>query len=95
MKLDKFHEICEQIWEDHRGDVQELHLREDSFDELWKDILLSRTRPMSILNASVVLHPITRSEVRIRITKGMKDFVVAYYKAGMKKRVDLDELQRS
>lgn len=91
MKLDKFHEVCMQKWEDHRGDVQELHLREDSFDELWKDILTSGTRPVSILNASAVLNPQSRSEVRIRITKGPHDFVVTYFRGGRKETNDIPD----
>lgn len=92
MKIEKFQKICQNKWDDGRGDVQELHLREESFDELWKDILISRTRPVSILNASAVLNPATRSEVRIRITKADKDFVIVHYRAGRKERVDFDGL---
>jgi hypothetical protein len=95
MKLNKFNDICQAKWDDGRGDVQELHLRENSFDELWKDILVDRTRPVSILNASAVLNHITRSEVRIRITKAPKDFVVVYYKAGWKEKADIDDVQDS
>jgi len=95
MKLEKFNEICQKKWDDGRGDVQELHLREESFDELWTDILISRTRPVSILNASALLNPVTRSEVRIRITKASKDFILTHYKAGRKERADVDGLQCS
>jgi hypothetical protein len=92
VKLAKFSEICQQKWDDGRGDVQELHLREESFDELWTDILISRTRPVSLLNASALLNPVTRSEVRVRITKSSKDFILTYYKAGWKEKADIDGL---
>lgn len=91
MKLDKFHELCVQKWDDGKGDVQELHLREDSFDELWKDILLNRTRPVSLMSMSVVLNPQTRSEVRLRITKGPHDFVVTYFRGGRKETDDVPD----
>lgn len=93
MKLSKFHEMCQGRWDDGRGDVQELYLRENSFDELWQDILLSRTRPVSILNASALLNPVTRSEVRVRITKADRDFVMVHYKAGRKEKADFNGLQ--
>lgn len=91
MKLSRFDELCKARWDDARGDVQELHLREESFDELWKDILISRTRPVSILNASAVLNPITRSEVRVRITKGPNDFTVTYFRGGRKETNDVSD----
>lgn len=95
MKLDKFHEICQEKWDNGRGDVQEIHLREESFDELWKDILVNRTRPVSILNATALLNPVTRSEVKIRITKADRDFAMVHYRAGRKERADADGLQRA
>lgn len=88
MKLDKFYDVCRERWDDAHGDVQELHLTEDSYDELWKDILVNRTRPVSLLNVSAILNPLTRSEVRIRITKS-SDFVMVYYKAGRKEKVNV------
>lgn len=77
MKLNKFNELCQKKWEGH-GDVQELHLREESYDELWCDILVDGARPVSILNPTAVLNPVTRSEVRIRITKADKDFILVH-----------------
>lgn len=93
MKLEKFDQLCKNKWDDGRGDVQELHLREESFDELWKDILISRTRPVSILNATALLNPVTRSEVKLRITKAEKDFAMVHYRAGRKERVDPNGLR--
>jgi hypothetical protein len=96
VKLSKFHEICQQKWDNGRGDVQELYLRESSFDELWKDILVNRTRPVSILNASALLNPVTRSEVKIHTYGDLKDMVTVHY-GGWKKseKVDADGLHRA
>lgn len=91
MKLEKFHEICVSKWNDGRGDVQELWLREDSFDEFWKDTLISRSRPVSLVSMTVLLNPLTRSEVRVRITKGPHDFVVAYFRGGRKETDDIPD----
>jgi hypothetical protein len=88
VKLDQFHDVCQQRWEDAHGDVQELYLTEDSYDELWEDILVNRTRPVSLLNVSAILNSATRSEVRIRITKSA-DFVMVYYAAGRKEKVNV------
>lgn len=95
MKLDEFHDICAGKWENGRGDVQELHLREESFDELWRDILINRTRPVSLVNASALLNPLTRSEVRIRVTDAGKDFVIVHYRAGRREKADADGLHSS
>ena len=92
MKLEKFHELCKSKWDDGRGDVRELHLREDSRDELWQDILVNRDRPVSVLNIFALLNPVTRSEVTIKTTNGLKDFVLVYYKAGWKEKADIDDI---
>lgn len=95
MKLEKFAELCKSKWDDGRGDMQELHLREESYSELLTDMLINRTRPVSLLNISAVLNPITRSEVRIKVTAAPKDFTVTYFRGGRKERADVDDIQDS
>ena len=94
MDLRKFNELCQAKWDDGRGDVQELYLREESFDELFKDILVNRTRPVSLLNIRALLNPATRSEVVIKTTTA-NDFTVTYFRGGRKERTDIDDISDS
>lgn len=93
MELSKFTKLCHEKWDTGRGDVQELYLREESYDELWLDILINRTGPVSILNASSLVNPATRSEVKVRVIDADKDLAVVHYKAGRKEQVHPDGLQ--
>ena len=40
MKLSAFHALCEREWENGHGDIESLHLTDDSLLELTNDVLM-------------------------------------------------------
>jgi hypothetical protein len=80
LKLSKFNELCNTKWANGRGDVTGLHLTENSFDELYEDILKNRAGPVSIVHPHWnLINPVTRSEVQVRVIETDRDTVVVRY----------------
>jgi hypothetical protein len=95
MKLSKFTELCESKWADGRGDVQTLYLRENSFSELYEDIITNRAGPVSIVHPHWdLVNPATKSVVSVKTFDEDRDVAVVHY-GGWKQseKVDVDGLQ--
>ncbi len=78
MKLADFHDLCQREWEQHRGDILELRLTDESREELTVDVLLDGAQSQMILYItkedietirggaiSCVVNPITRTAVKL------------------------------
>ena len=51
MKLTEFQELCEREWGEARGYVTGLHLTDESYDELYRDVIMDggRTHPVPLI----------------------------------------------
>lgn len=51
MKLTEYRELCEREWGEARGDVTGLHLTDESYEELLRDVLMDggRTHPVPLI----------------------------------------------
>lgn len=78
MKLAEFHDLCEREWESRRGDILDLHLTNESREELTVDVLLNGAQSQMILYITkedietirggaitCVVNPITRTAVKL------------------------------
>jgi hypothetical protein len=95
VKVAKFKELCAGYWADGRGNVTALHLTEDSFSELYEDILVNRS-PVTVVHPHWdLVNPITRELVPVKTCSGPDSVTVQY--GGWKKqvKVTIDELQCS
>ena len=91
MKLDRFRELCEKHYANARGDLSAMWLTEDSFSELYEDILVNRAGPVSIVHPHWdLINPVTRTLVPVKTTNANHDWVHVHYRGGMKETVDLD-----
>jgi hypothetical protein len=93
MKLEKFNEVCKRKWDNGRGVVAELWLTEESFDELYADILIHRAGPVTIVHPHwSLLNPATKDEVKVRTYEGGRDLVLTHYRGRRSEKRDADEL---
>lgn len=93
MKLERFNEICAKKWGNGRGVVAELWLTEESFDELYADILVNRVGRVTIVHPHwFLLNPETKDEVKVRTYNGGKDLVLTHYRGRRSEKSDADEL---
>ena len=66
MKLDAFQRMCEHRWNCNQADLMSLSLTDDSYDELWLDVMLHPESPCTYkFFPGVVQNPITRTRVKI------------------------------
>ena len=94
MKLERFNEICVKKWGNGRGVVAELWLTEESFDELYADILVNRVGRVTIVHPHwFLLNPATKDEVKVRTYDGGKDLVLTHYRGRRSEKSNADELR--
>jgi hypothetical protein len=79
VKVTQFNELCESQWANGRGEVTELNLREDSFDELYKEIFVDRVTSVSVVYPHWdLVNPMTRGLVKVKTVKDA-DSATVYY----------------
>ena len=91
MKLAKFKELCARYWADGKGDLSALYLSEESFSELYEDILLNRADRISIVHPHWhIVNPITRTEVRMQTWDEPKDQALIHYMGRRSLKVNVE-----
>ena len=103
MKYDEFIALCVREWENDNGDVRDLWLTEDSYRELSDSSLLHGAQELATLYIPVteespsemrqgvdvkfLVHPVTRSVVKMHIARDMDVADVFYSGGGFQSRI--------